>query len=141
MERCIRVAAVLALVCSLCACKKLKELRDGPGGPLPIGGGAEDVAGIAGEYSGFGTTPHGGSYRCDVTIARKGDAYVVTWSLEGEVAYEGTGILKDNTLVVGYAAPEGYGVVAYDVKADGSLVGEWAAKGASQVGTETLKKK
>jgi hypothetical protein len=141
MEKCIRVAAVLVLASSFCACKKLKEIREGPGGPLPSAEDVKGAAGVEGEYSGYGTTPYGTSYRCDVTVARKGDAYVVTWYLEGKVSYKGTGILKDDTLVVGYAAPEGYGVVAYEVKADGSLEGEWAAKGGSKAGTETLKRK
>jgi hypothetical protein len=116
MEKCLRVAAVLALACSLCACKKLKELREGPSGPLPFGEGETEPAGVEGKYTGYGTTPHGASY-------------------------EGAGILKGNTLVVGYAAPQGYGVVVYEVKADGSLDGTWAAKGSSTVGTESLKKK
>ena len=144
MEKCLRVAAVLALACSLCACKKLQELREGPGGPLPFGEGGKapaGAAGVEGEYTGYGTTPHGGSYQCDVTVTRTGDAYGVMWYFDGKPAYEGAGILKGNTLVVGYAAPQGYGVVVYEVKADGSLEGTWAAKGSSTVGTESLKKK
>jgi len=144
VEKWLRLAAVLALACSFCACKKLKEMREGPGGPLPFGeGGKEPVsaAGVAGKYTGSGTNPEGGSYECDVTVSRKGDAYGVMWYFDGALGYEGTGILKGNTFVVGYAGPQGYGVVAYVVKRDGSLDGTWAGKGSTKVGTENLKKR
>ncbi len=144
MEKWLRLTAVLVLACSLCACKKLKEMREGPGGPLPFGeGGTEDagVVGVEGSYTGTGTNPDGGSYECDVTVSRNGDAYSVMWYFDGRLGYEGAGILKGSTFVVGYARPQGYGVVAYAVKRDGSLDGTWAGKGSSKVGTEKLKKK
>jgi hypothetical protein len=141
MDKWLRLAAVFALACSLCACKKLQEIREGPGGPLPFGEGGKEpasAAGVEGKYTGSGTNPEGGSYKCDVTVSRKGDAYAVTWYFDGKLGYEGTGILKGNTFVVGFAGPRGYGVVAYTVKADGSLDGTWAGKGGSKLGTEKL---
>ncbi len=144
MEKWLRLAAALALACSLCACKKLKEMRGGPGGPLPFGEGGTEGAGgvgVGGTYTGSGTNPDGGSYECDVTVSRKGDAYGVKWYFDGQLGYEGAGILKGNMFVVGYAGPQGYGVVAYTVKADGSLDGTWAGKGSSNLGTEKLARK
>lgn len=141
MKDWLRVAAVLALACSLCACKKLAEMRKGPGGPLPFGGEERATAALEGNYTGSGTNPGGGSYECDVTVSREGDAYRVMWYFGGALGYEGTGILKGNTFVVGYAGPQGYGVVAYAVKADGSLDGTWAGKGSSTLGTEKLTRK
>lgn len=138
MEKWLRLAAALALACSVCACKKLKEMREGPGGPLPFGERGTEPAGVEGKYTGSGTNPDGGSYECDVTVSRKGDAYAVTWYFDGRLGYEGSGIMKGNTFVVGFAGPQGYGVVAYAVKADGSLDGTWAGKGSSKLGTEKL---
>jgi len=78
---------------------------------------------------------------CDVTVSGKGDAYRVMWYLDGRLGYEGAGIAKGNTFVVGYAGPQGYGVAAYTVKADGSLDGTWAGKGSSNLGTGKLIRK
>ena len=97
---------------------------------------------ITGTYEGGGNNPGGaGSYDCTVEITKSGEGYKVVWYFDGQPGYEGTGILKDNTLAVGFANPNGYGVVAYTVNPDGSLDGTWAGAGDVKTGTETLNKK
>ncbi len=100
------------------------------------------AADVAGNYTGSGANPGGGgAYDCDVTIARNGDVYDVQWYIGGGLAYEGVGIVKNGLLCVGFASSGGYGVVVYEQKADGTLEGVWTGPGASDLGTETLKRK
>jgi hypothetical protein len=97
---------------------------------------------ITGSYEGGGANPGGaGSYDCTVEISKAGEGYVVVWYFDGQPGYEGSGILKGNTFVVGFANPQGYGVVAYTVNPDGSLDGTWTGQGNPETGTETLRKK
>jgi len=140
VKRAIIIGVIVAVAVSCCGCKKLLGGRKGPGESVPevtVGEGAA----LAGTYAGAGTNPDGGTYACDVTVAKRGSVYRVMWYFDGKPGYEGTGILKGNTFVVGYAGPQGYGVVAYTVKADGALDGTWTGKGATRVGTEKLKRK
>lgn len=103
--------------------------------PLPAGD-------IIGTYEGSGENPGGaGSYDCTVEISRAGEGYVVVWLFDGQPGYEGSGILMDSTLVVGFANPNGYGIVAYTVNPDGSLDGTWAGMGDTKTGTEMLRRK
>jgi hypothetical protein len=102
----------------------------------------EVFADVAGTYTGGGTNPGGtDSYDCDVVITKTGEVYNVQWYFGGALGYEGVGITKNGLLCVGFANPEGYGVVVYDVKADGSLEGVWTGPGTEELGTETLTKK
>ena len=140
MKRAIILLIAVAVAASCCGCKKLLAGRKGPGEPVPevtVGEGAA----VEGSYAGAGTNPDGGTYACDVTIEKRGNVYGVMWYFDGKPGYEGTGILKGDTFVVGYAGPQGYGVVAYTVKADGSLDGTWTGRGATKTGTEKLKRK
>lgn len=100
------------------------------------------LADVAGTYTGGGTNPGGaGSYDCDVVITKTGEVYSVQWYFGGALGYDGVGVMKNGLFCVGFANPEGYGVVVYDVKADGSLEGVWTGPGAEELGTETLTKK
>jgi len=142
MKNALRLTAAAAIFLSLLACKKLEGLRGGPEEPLPaVEAGEAGGANVEGKYAGAGTNPEGGTYSCDVAVTGRGSVYSVMWYFDGQPGYEGTGIVKGNTFVVGYAGPQGYGVVAYTVKADGTLDGTWTAAGATRVGTEKLEKK
>jgi hypothetical protein len=143
MKKALRIAAAVVMGVTLIACKKLEQLRGGPEEPLPAVEAGETPGGISpeGKYAGAGTNPEGGTYACDVAVERRGAVYRVRWYFDGELGYEGTGILKGNTFVVGYAGPQGYGVVAYTVKTDGTLDGTWTAAGARRTGTEKLNRK
>ncbi len=136
----ILIIAVLAVV-QFAGCAKLlnrekvKETPDTTEFAVPMDG-------IAGSYEGGGVNPGGtGSYDCTVEITRASEGYTVVWYFDGQPGYEGSGILKDNTLVVGFANAQGYGVVAYTVNPDGSLDGTWTGQGNPETGTETLRKK
>lgn len=144
MRKLLACAAALAVLCAFTGCckgvkdklaKETKKVETTPGG------GGATVAALEGHYAGAGTNPDGSSYKCDVEIKKNGQAYPVTWYFDGKLGYEGTGILKGNTFVVGFINPQGYGVVAYTVNADGSLDGTWTGKGATKAGSEKLTKK
>lgn len=97
---------------------------------------------VVGDYAGRGTNPGGkGSYTCDVIITKSGDVYGVQWYFDGSLGYEGVGIMKGGLFCVGYSSGGSYGVVVYDVKADGTLEGVWTTPGFEDLGSETLKKK
>ncbi len=143
MKRAIIIGVIVAVAVSCCGCKKLLGGRKAPGEPVPeITAGEEaGAAAVVGSYTGAGTNPGGGTYSCDVTVAKRGNVYRVMWYFDGKLGYEGTGILKGNTFVVGFANPQGYGVVAYTIGRDGSLDGTWTGAGGTKVGTEKLKRK
>ena len=142
MKRAIILVIVVAVAASCCGCRKLLAGRKAPGEPGPevTAGGEAAGAAVEGSYAGAGTNPDGGTYKCDVTVAKRGNVYGVMWYFDGKLGYEGSGILKGNTFVVGYAGPQGYGIVAYTVAADGSLDGTWAGQGGTELGTEKLAK-
>jgi hypothetical protein len=141
MKKALYITAAVAVGVSLIACKKLEELRGGPDESLPVVETDEPSGvNVEGKYTGSGTNPDGGSYECDVTVSRAGRAYAVAWYFDGQLGYEGTGIVKRNTFVVGFASSQGYGVVAYTIGRDGSLDGTWTAPGATKLGTEKLKR-
>jgi hypothetical protein len=103
---------------------------------------AAAAADVVGEYAGEGVNPGGGeSYTCEVQVTQTGEVYAVKWFFNGQLGYEGVGLMKGGLFCVGYASSGGYGVVVYDVRADGALEGVWTAPGFDDVGTETLRKK
>jgi len=100
------------------------------------------AADVVGTYTGHGANPGGaGGYDCDVVVAKNGDVYSVQWYFGGNLGYDGVGIMKNGLFCVGFASPQGYGVVVYTANADGSLDGVWTMPGATDLGTETLKRK
>jgi len=139
MKKVTWLATALVVVAAVIACSTLKGLKEGRGGPTtPL---TEAPSGdVAGKYAGTGTNADGSAYKCAVEITRAGNVYKVGWYFDGKLGYEGTGILKGNTFVVGFANERGYGVVAYTVKPDGSLDGTWTGKGATKAGGEVLRR-
>lgn len=97
------------------------------------------AAGVEGSYHAEGGNAEETLYEADVLIAQQGDVYVVEWSSDGEVFSAGVGILKGDTLSVGFAFENGsFGVVVYEIQDDGSLEGEWTQTGSEDILTETL---
>ena len=142
----MRASLIILLIASLAllqfvGCAKLFN-RDKPEDAPFTTDSPPKTGDITGTYEGGGTNPGGaGGYECTVEITKAGEGYTVVWFFDGQPGYEGSGILKDNTLVIGFANAQGYGVVAYTVNPDGSLDGTWAGMGDTKTGTETLKKK
>jgi len=133
------VAVIAALAFGFfVGCDKLPGFKGEEKGPET---GELPAPPIEGSYVGSGTNPDGTSYNCDVEISKYGDGYKVVWYFDGRPGYEGVGILKDNAFIVGFAGPEGYGVIVYTIGAGGALDGIWTAKGDTATGTETLRKK
>jgi hypothetical protein len=143
MKKGLRIAAAVAIGVTLIACKKLEQLRGGPEEPLPAVEAEEPPGGVAleGKYAGSGTNPEGGSYTCEVNVRRDNRVYLVEWYFDGQLGYEGVGVVKGNNFVVGFAGPQAYGVVAYTIGRDGSLDGTWTAPGSTKLGTEKLKRR
>jgi hypothetical protein len=103
---------------------------------LALAGGA--FADVAGSYTGSGTNPDGSGYDTEVVITKTGQTYSVQWYFDGNLGYDGVGIMKNGLFCVGFANPDGYGVVVYEVGDDGSLVGVWTGPGAEKLGSEKL---
>ncbi len=103
---------------------------------LTLAGSA--FADVAGTYTGSGTNPDGSKYDTEVVITKTGQSYSVQWYFDGNLGYAGVGIMKNGLFCVGYASPDGYGVVVYEVMDDGSLEGIWTGPGAQTLGSETL---
>jgi len=141
MRRYITVAAAVFVIWTAFACSKIGGNKQ-PDKPIPVppppSYPVNKVTEVGGTYAGTGTNEDGSSYNCEVVITKEGDRYKVVWYFDGRPGYEGVGILKNNTLVVGFASEQGYGVVAYDVNADGSLAGSWAGNGNRKTCTERL---
>ncbi|MFN8353652.1 MAG: hypothetical protein U0Y10_04380 [Spirosomataceae bacterium] len=82
--------------------------------------------------------PNGGSYTGSVAIAKVRQVHQLSWQTTGG-NYTGVGILKGSTLYAGYGINIDYGVVVYELKADGSLEGIWATnKTGGMTGTEKV---
>jgi hypothetical protein len=95
----------------------------------------------SGTYAAQGTNPGGkGGYEAKLIIARTGDVYRVEWYFDGQLGAEGVGLAREGFLSVGYQMGDGYGVVVYEVAADGALRGEWAIPGNLAAGTEAATK-
>ncbi len=93
---------------------------------------------VVGTFESSGKTPTGESYSGVTTIERRGAVFKVTFRGDGDVQ-EGVGVRLGNYLSVSYGG-KNCGVTAYDIKADGSLVGVFAAFGESRVGSEEMRK-
>jgi hypothetical protein len=94
-----------------------------------------DEPDITGDYKCEGTNPEGKTYRGTVEITKKGDAYLLKWTLNAGDTYAGVGILEGDVLGVSYPG----GVIVYRVTKGGKLVGKWAlAEGKGKAYAETL---
>ena len=97
---------------------------------------ADDLAGV---YTAFGQDPRTlQNYGYGVEIAKRGDVYKITWSLDGQRLYDGVGVVLNGRLCVGYAGPVGYGVSVYTIEPGGTLKGFSALPGNPALGWENL---
>ncbi len=78
---------------------------------------------LVGKYKANGRNPNGSRYKGKVVITRNGDIYHMQWWI-GKQTYRGRGKLVQNILTIdwGQADP-----VIYQVLANGTLKGSWAA--------------
>ena len=131
---CVLAVAALALAFAGCS-KSAPGGKNGGGTALKTEGPA---AALEGKYAGYGEGA--APYECEAVIAKRGDVYHVQWYFGGKPGYDGVGILKNGLFCVGYAASGGYGVVVYEVQADGTLAGVLTGAGTRGRigGTENL---
>ncbi len=94
---------------------------------------------ITGLYSCTGADPKGVKYDGTVVISRKGEAYMVEWTISGR-KYGGIGILSEGVLSATWVTrnTSSGGVVAYRVKDNGQLVGKWVDTSGAQIISEVL---
>ena len=93
-----------------------------------------------GKYTIEGNDPGGGgTYTGTVTVERTGNTFKVTWQV-GSDTYVGTGLGDREFLAVSYKLGEDTGLALYS-EDGGNWVGVWTPLGASDVGTETWKRK
>lgn len=139
MNKMFPVEAIIAL-CVMAAPGEEKKPK--PSAPVPA-----EVGDISGYYSCEGTEAKGSKYHGIVTIVRKADIYVVTWSIGEGSNFVGVGVKLGDNLSVGWAMPVGEGKVVRGVnvyRVDGTkerpkLVGRWATiPGNGTVQSETL---
>jgi hypothetical protein len=133
---CVVVAAFVAGSCQ-------KPPEEAPPAETAPAAEAEPAAfDMAGTYAGGGTDGDGRSYACELDVVEFRTAmYDVKRRVDGGEPIAGVAILNGNTFAVGFNDGRRYGVVAYDVKADGSLAGISAYEGGTRTGTETLTRK
>ena len=109
---------------------------------LPTPAGAAEIN-LAGDYQCDGVYSSGGAYTYQVRITKRGETYHVKWTSPSDKKYlvEGVGILKDNTLAVGFDGST-KGVALFFVEKGGQgpkLVGNWSGNpGDGTLGRETL---
>ena len=97
---------------------------------------------LEGMYVGGGADADGNAYTREVEITPTGNVYWVTYSVGDRIPYPGVGLRRGDLFVVGYRDDRDiYGVVAYTIKADGSLEGISADQDSTEAGTETLRRK
>lgn len=101
---------------------------------IPLG--SDDKSSIVGTYKIVGNNPRIGSYKGTLAITASGSSYQLIWNAAKQ-PYIGIGILKKNTLAVGWGSKE-CAVASYQVQSDGSLNGKWAVFDQKEMGLELL---
>lgn len=82
--------------------------------------------------------PNGSTYKGSVEITKLRSVHLLSWQTTGG-NYSGVGIAKGSAIYAGYGINIDYGVVVYELKADGSLDGIWSTnKSAGMTGTEKV---
>lgn len=103
---------------------------------------ADNQQDITGEYVAESTELDGMIQLSDVTIERRGDAYLMTYMKNGAVASVATGIRKGDVFSACFAVHNNAGIVVYEIQKDGRLVGQYTGLGGLGVlADETLTRK
>ncbi len=140
MTKWATLACALAAAFAPGACRKAAE--EIPPAETAPAAEAEPTVDIAGSYVGGGVDGEGRSYACELEVEEYRTAmYDVKRRVDGGDPIAGVAILSGTTFAVGFNDGRRYGVVAYDVGRDGSLVGISAFEGGARVGTEKLTRK
>lgn len=95
------------------------------------------AGGLDGSYSVDGARLDGAAYKGTLTVTAQGAGYMFNWST-GDSS-QGFGIKKGNFVTVGIGGGP-CGFVAYEIKPDGKLDGQWSTFNAKAIGTEIATK-
>ena len=95
------------------------------------------AGGLDGTYSVNGSRLDGKAYKGTLTVAPSGAGFLFTWST-GDTS-QGFGIQKGSFVTVGIGGDQ-CGFVAYEIKPDGSLEGQWSSFKSKSIGTEVATK-
>lgn len=92
----------------------------------------------SGVYAVEGRGADGSAYTGSATLTATGpQTWRVSWRVAGNTS-SGVALTVGKLLVIGYVSGRETGVAAYEVMADGRLVGRWTQGVEGGVGTETL---
>lgn len=92
----------------------------------------------AGTYVVEGTSPDGSAYAGQIYLQPTGiGLWRAVWRLGG-TQIEGIGLQAGTTFSIAYVIENRPGIVAYEVRPDGVLTGQWSIAGTGDIGTETL---
>ncbi len=100
--------------------------------------GAVSAQSIGGNYRVSGTNFNGSGYHGTATIAFSGNSNChISW-ITGSTTSYGSCMRKGATFAAGYILSGAVGLVLYELRPDGSLVGTWTLAKQPGTGTETL---
>jgi uncharacterized protein (TIGR03067 family) len=86
---------------------------------------------IAGTYTEETPDANGNMHQLEVTIERRGDVYQLTWKVQGQVAYAGTGIRKGDVLSVCWISQGQVGLSVLRIEKGPKLTGHYTMLGSS----------
>jgi hypothetical protein len=95
----------------------------------------------SGSYDIQGVELDGTEYSGTLEIAKVGDVYELTYSLEDGTRQKGSAVGDDTFLAYGYADDEELGVGLMNAKGDGRWEGIWTRVGADKMSIENWTKK
>lgn len=89
--------------------------------------------GLEGKYDVEGKNLKGETYNLKLNVKKQNEGYKFSWM--GNRNWEGFGIKQGDTVSVGFGGRQ-CGFVAYEIKSDGSLEGQWGMQFSTSFGTE-----
>ena len=90
---------------------------------------ADEATAIVGKYKSETEEIEGVKMEFDVSIERRGDAYLITYAKQGRILYIGTGLRIGDVLSMAWATQGQAGVSAYKIEKGPRLVGRYATLG------------
>jgi hypothetical protein len=93
---------------------------------------------VGGDYAAEGTNFDGSLYSGKATITRSSDSTcLIRWQTGGTIS-TGFCMLANKSFAAAYKLGNDVGLIVYELRPDGSLVGYWTIADKSGAGTETL---
>lgn len=97
---------------------------------------------ITGEYTSVSTDAEGKAQEAQAEVMRHGNAYLIKYTQDGDLAYVGVGVRKGDVFSVCWANRGEIGISVYRITKDGALDGEYTRLGGiGAVDKEVLTRK